>query len=111
MDADAADLARRLALRLGGGEPDLLPLVEDALGEEQAPSSARQFGAEWVDLAGLIITVIGTLYPIIKDWRRGERATLRERLNKALDERDLPRTDQRAEVVEALLDELDNTSS
>jgi hypothetical protein len=57
-------------------------------------------------LASLLVSIVGTAYPIIKDWQRGRREVLRRRVKLVLDEKGIPATGQRDAVLEALLDEL-----
>jgi hypothetical protein len=105
MDSSAADLARRIAARLAPSDPSLAPLVEAELAK-QGGKPAERFPIEWIGLAGLLVSIVGTAYPILKDWRRGRREALRRRLVLALDEKGIPATGQRDAVVETLLDVL-----
>lgn len=105
MDNSAAALARRIADRMAPSDPSLVPLVEAELAK-QAGKPAERFPIEWIGLAGLLVSIVGTAYPILKDWRRGRRESLRRRLTLALDEKDIPATKQRDTIVETLLDEL-----
>lgn len=105
MDSHAVTLARKVAARLAASDPSIVPLVEAELAKKAA-RPPEQFPIEWIGLAGLLVSIVGTAYPIIRDWQRGRREVLRRRLKLALDEKGFPQTGQRDAVIEALLDEL-----
>lgn len=105
MDSHAVTLARGVAARLAASEPGIVPLVEAELAAK-AGRPPEQFDPVWIGVAGLVVSIVGTAYPIVRDWRRGRRDALRRRLKLALDEKGVPPTEQRDAIVEALLDEL-----
>src|SRR4051794_34778438 len=103
MENQAVALSRQVAARLAASDPSIVPLVEAELAKK-AGKPPDQFPIEWIGLASLLVSIVGTAYPVIKDWRRGQREALRRRLKLALDEKGIPATGQRDAVVEALLD-------
>jgi hypothetical protein len=105
MESGAVALARQTAARLAASDASIVPLVEAELAKK-AGKPPEQFPIEWVGLAGLLVSIVGTAYPIIKDWQRGRREVLRRRVKLVLDEKGIPATGQRDAVLEALLDEL-----
>ena len=105
MESEAVTLARQVAARLAASDPSIVPLVEAELART-AGKPPEQFPVEWISLASLLVSIVGTSYPVIKDWHRGRRDVLRRRLKLALDEKGVPATGQRDAIVEALLDEL-----
>jgi hypothetical protein len=106
MDPSTVTFVRRVATRIGSSDPAILPLVEAELNRQQEAVKPDRFGVDWISLANLIVAVVSTAYPIVKDVLRERRDTMRRRLEEALDAKGLWATKERSIVIEATLDEI-----
>jgi hypothetical protein len=98
-------MARRVAARMSSTNPTIGPLVESEL-RGRAKDKADDFSADWMSLAQLLLAVVSTVYPIIKDRADAKREDMRQRAAAALDGRGIPASARRSTIVEALLDEI-----